>query len=246
MREPSVVGREQESGLLASLLDEVRDHGAALVLTGIAGIGKTTLLEVAQGIAAERDMLVLATAGVPSEADLPFAGLHRLLRPVLARAEELPRPQREAVRAAFGMGEGTAPEPFMIALGVLGLVSEAAASRPLLMMAEDAHWLDRPTADVLAFVGRRIESDPIVLLAALREGYDSPLSQAGLPDLRLDRLSDEASAQLLDQAFPGLSSMARERVLTEAEGNPLALRELAVALGPGGRAADTPPHRACP
>ena len=90
VREPSVVGREQESGLLASLLDEVRDHGAALVLTGIAGVGKTTLLEVAQGIAGERDMLVLATAGVPSEANLPFAALHRLLLPVLARAEDLP------------------------------------------------------------------------------------------------------------------------------------------------------------
>jgi DNA-binding CsgD family transcriptional regulator len=191
VREPSVVGREQESGLLASVLDEVRDRGAALVFTGIAGIGKTTLLEVAQGIAGERDMLVLATAGVPSEANLPFAALHRLLRPVLARAEDLPAAQREAVRAAFGMGEGTAPEPFMIALGVLGLVSEAAAGRRLLISVEDAHWLDRPTADVLAFVGRRIESDPIVLIAALRDGYDSPLSQAGLPELRLDRLTEE-------------------------------------------------------
>ena len=136
------------------------------------------------------------------------------------------------------MGEVTAPEPFMIALGVLGLVSDAAADRPLLISVEDAHWLDRPTADVLAFVGRRIESDPIVLLAALREGYDSPLSHAGLPELRLDRLTDEASGQLLDQAFPGLPATARERVLTEAEGNPLALRELAAALAPGGRAAD--------
>ena len=133
MCEPSVVGRKRESGLLASLLDEVRERGAALVVTGIAGIGKTTLLQVARGIAGERDMLVLATAGIPAESNLPFAGLHRLLQPVLAQAGELPRPQREAMRAVFGMGDGTAPEPFMIALGVLGLVSEAAASRPLLM-----------------------------------------------------------------------------------------------------------------
>ena len=232
------MGRERESRLLVGLLDEVRDRGAALVLTGIAGIGKTTLLEMARRIADERDMLVLATAGEPSEANLPFAGLHRLLRPILARAEKLPKPQREAVRAAFGLGEGTAPEPFMIALGVLGLVSEAAADRPVLMSVEDAHWLDGPTADALAFVGRRIESDPIVLLAALREGYENPLSRARLPELRLDRLTDEASALLLDQAFPGLPATARERVLTEAEGNPLALRELAVALGSGGRGAD--------
>ena len=131
----------------------------------------------------------------------------------------------------------------MIALGVLGLVSEAAASRPLLMMAEDAHWLDRPTADVLAFVGRRIESDPIVLLAALREGYDSPLSRAGLPELRLDRLADDVSGQLLDEFFPGLPLPARERVLTDAEGNPLALRELAAALDRAGGQRTRP---ACP
>ena len=106
MYEPSVVGRKRESGLLASLLDEVRERGAALVVTGIAGIGKTTLLQVARGIAAERDMLVLATAGIAAESNLPFAGLHRLLQPVLARAGELPRPQREAIRAVFGMGEG--------------------------------------------------------------------------------------------------------------------------------------------
>jgi DNA-binding CsgD family transcriptional regulator/tetratricopeptide (TPR) repeat protein len=238
VREASVVGRERESGLLTGLLDEVRDCGAALVITGIAGIGKTTLLEVARKTATERDMLVLAAGGIPAEANLPFAGLHRLLQPVLARAGELPPRQREAVHAAFGMGEGTAPEPFMIALGVLGLLGEVAAGGPLLIMAEDAHWLDRPTADALAFVSRRIESDPIVLLAALREGYDSPLSRAGLPELRLDRLTDEVSGRVLDQAVPGLSPGARERVLTEAEGNPLALRELAVALGPGGRAPD--------
>ncbi len=239
MRPPPVVGRERESGLLASLFDGVRDHGGALVLTGIPGIGKTTLLEAARRIAGERDMLVLATAGVASEANLPFAALHRLLRPILARAGELPAPQREAIRAAFGMGEGTAPEPFMIALGVLGLVSNAAAGRPLLLIVEDAHWLDRPTADALGFVGRRIEADPVVLLAALREGYDSPLSRAGLPELHLDRLTDEMSARLLDESFPGLPRATRQRVLTEAEGNPLALRELAAALDPGGGAVDT-------
>ena len=118
-------------------------------------------------------------------------------------------------------------------------VNEIVDTLPRVDIPGDAQWLDRPTADALAFVGRRIESDPIVLIAALREGYDSPLSQAGLPDVRLDRLSDETSAQLLDQAFPGLSSVARERALTEAEGNPLAFRELAVALGSGGRAAET-------
>jgi DNA-binding CsgD family transcriptional regulator len=233
MHGPLVVGRERESGLIVSLLDEVADRGAVLVLTGIAGIGKSTLLEESRSIGDGRDMLVLATAGVPSEANLPFAGLHRLLRPLLPRVGELPAPQRAAVRAAFGMGEGTAPEPFLIALGVLGLVSDAAAGRPLLMSVEDAQWLDRPTADALAFVGRRVESDPIVLLAALREGYDSPLRAAGLPELHLDGLPDEPSARLLDQAFPDLPPAVRERVLAEAEGNPLALCELPAAFGSG-------------
>ncbi|MGN6359642.1 MAG: ATP-binding protein [Thermomicrobiales bacterium] len=238
MRGVSVVGRERESGQMVRLLDGVSDRGAALSLTGIAGIGKSTLIEEIRRIANDRDMLVLATAGVPSEANLPFAGLHRLLRPVLAQVGELPVPQRESVRAAFGMGEGTAPEPFLIALGVLGLVTDAAARRPLLMSVEDAQWLDRPTADALAFVGRRIESDPIVLLAALREGYDSPLCQAGLPELHLDGLTDEASARLVDQTFPGLPPAARERVLAEAEGNPLALCELTAALSSGAAVGD--------
>lgn len=233
MQGPLIVGRERESGLMVGLLDEVIDRGAVLVLTGIAGIGKSTLLEETRSIGNDRDMLILSTAGVPSEANLPFAGLHRLVRPLLPRVGELPAPQREAVRAAFGMGEGTAPEPFLIALGVLGIVSDAAADRPLLMSVEDAQWLDRPTADALAFVGRRIESDPIFLLAALREGYDSPLCQAGLSELHLDGLPYEPSARLLDQAFPDLSPAVRQRVLAEAEGNPLALCELAAASGFG-------------
>jgi hypothetical protein len=161
--------------------------------------------------------------GVPPEANLPFAGLHRLLRPVLAGVERLPAPQRHAVNIAFGMAVGLAPEPFLIALGVLGIISDAATSAPLLISVEDVYWLDCPTADALAFAARWIESDPIVMLAALRDGYDSLLSQVDVPGLHLEGLTDEASAQLLDQAFPGLPDVARSRVIAEAEGNPLAL-----------------------
>lgn len=114
---PSLVGRERESGLIVNLLDEVRDRGSALVLKGIPGIGKSALLAQTRRIAGHREMLVLATAGVPAEANLPFAGLHRLLRPVLGGVGDLPTPQREAVRMAFGMADGPAPEPFLIALG---------------------------------------------------------------------------------------------------------------------------------
>jgi DNA-binding CsgD family transcriptional regulator len=174
-------------------------------------------------------MLVLTTAGVPVEANLPFAGLHRLLRPVLRGIDDLPEPQSEAVRTAFGISGGSPPEPFLIALGVLGLISDAASDQPVLICVEDAHWLDRPTSSALAFAGRRIESDPVLMLVALRDGYDCPLSQAGMPGLHLDGLTDEESGSLLDRAFPDLPGAARARVLVEAEGNPLALAELPAA-----------------
>jgi predicted ATPase len=109
---------------------------------------------------------VLSTTGVQSEAHLPFAGLHQLLRPVRGRAGELREVQRAALDAAFGLAHEAAPEHFGIAMAVLDLVSDVAADAPLLVVVDDAHWLDRPTADVLAFVARRIESDPIVVLIA--------------------------------------------------------------------------------
>ena len=231
----SLVGREQEVGLIVRLLGDVHARGGALVLEGVAGVGKSTLLAEAQRIAGDRDMAVMSIEGVQSETDLPFAGLHQLLRPVLARVGDLPAPQREAVRKAFGMGEGAVPAPFLIALGALGLLSDAAARRPLLLTIEDAQWLDRPTADALAFVARRVESDPIALLVAIREGYDSPLLEAGLPELHVDGLGDRAAGRLLDDAFPDLSGPTRRRLLLEAEGNALALLELAAAHGPDSR-----------
>jgi len=223
---PLIVGRDRELVRLAGLLDQVGAHGAALALTGAAGIGKSALLDHTRQVATGRGMVVLSTTGVPVETNFPFAGLHRLLRPLLAHVDALPAVQRDAVRAAFGMGERTPPEPFMIALGVLGLLTDAATRTPVLLCVEDAHWLDRPTADALAFLGRRIESDQIVLLAALRTGYDSPLICPWLTRMELNPLTDEASRQLLDQVSPGLTHSDSARVLTAAEGNPLALREL--------------------
>jgi DNA-binding CsgD family transcriptional regulator len=222
-------------GLIVRLLGDVHARGGALILEGVAGIGKSTLLAEAQRIAGDRDMAVMSTEGVQSETDLPFAGLHQLLRPVLARVGDLPAPQREAVCGAFGMGDGAAPAPFLIALGALGLLSDAAARRPLLLSIEDAQWLDRPTADALAFVARRVESDPIAMLVAIREGYDSPLLEAGLPESHVDGLGDQAAGRLLDDAFPDLSGAMRRRLLLDAEGNALALLELAAAHGSDSR-----------
>jgi DNA-binding CsgD family transcriptional regulator len=224
-----LLGRAHEQSLLTSLLDEVGDRGQALVLRGEPGIGKSRLLSEAARKARERGMTVLTAAGVQSEAHLPFAGLHQLLRPVRERAVELPPVQRDALDAAFGLTREVAPEHYRIAMASLDLVSEVANDAPLLLVVEDAHWLDPPTADVLAFVARRIESDPVVLLAATREGYPSGLADAGLPEHRLEGLDEATAAALLDGAAPHLALTRRNRVLREAAGNPLALLELPVA-----------------
>jgi DNA-binding CsgD family transcriptional regulator len=221
-----LLGRAQEERLLTSLLDGVGERGQALVLRGEPGIGKSRLLSVAAQTARDRGMTVLTATGVQSEAQLPFAGLHQLLRPVRERAGALPAIQRDALDAAFGLTYEVAPEPYRIAMASLDLVSDIAGDAPLLLVLEDAHWLDRPTADVLAFVARRIESDPVVLLAAARDGYPAALADAGLPEHRLTGLDDTTAASLLDAAAPGLPLTARSRVLREAAGNPLALLEL--------------------
>jgi DNA-binding CsgD family transcriptional regulator/SAM-dependent methyltransferase len=219
-------GREAELELLTGLLDAVQRSGAALVLRGEPGIGKSRLLAEAMSLAGQRNMSVLATRGVQSEARLAFAGLQQLLRPARSHSAELSPAHRSVLDAALGMGEEHPPEHFRIALAVLDLLSEAAASRPLLLIAEDAHWLDQPSVDVLSFVARRLESEPIVLLAAARDGYATVFRAGELPELRLRPLDPASSARLLEQSTDPLSPAERGRVLREAAGNPLALVEL--------------------
>ena len=226
-----LLGRVEERSLLTSLLDDVATRGQALVLSGEPGIGKSRLLSVCERMAGGRGMAVLSTTGVQSEAHLPFAGLHQLLRPVRDRASELRDVQRAALDAAFGLTDEAAREHFRIAMAVLDLFSDVATAAPLLVVVEDAHWLDRPTSDVLAFVARRIESDPIVVLVAIREGYPSALGEVGLPEHRVVGLDDTTAAALLDGSAPGLPAAARTRVLREAAGNPLAILELPAAIG---------------
>jgi hypothetical protein len=145
---------------------------------------------------------------------------------------ELPAVQRAALDTAFGLTQEVPPGQYRIAMAALDLVSEVATGAPLLLVVEDAQWLDAPTSDVLAFIARRIESDPIVMLVAVRDGYPSVLVDAGLPELRLAGLNSEAAGALLDAAAPRLPSAVRTGVLREAAGNPLALLELPiVAVG---------------
>ncbi|WP_285681544.1 AAA family ATPase [Actinoplanes sp. NBRC 103695] len=219
------------SAELVGRADELRllDGGGVTVVRGEAGIGKSALLAEVARLAESRRTRVLTTTGVQSEAHIAFAGLHQLLRPILDQVDQLPPPQRDAVLAAFGRSGTAEPELFLIALATLSLLGEAAAAAPVLVVVEDAQWLDRSSADVLVFVARRLDFEPVVLLAAVRDGFDGPFTGSGLPELALRRLGRAEAELVVDRRAPGLRPEVRERVLREAAGNPLALVELPTA-----------------
>jgi DNA-binding CsgD family transcriptional regulator len=226
-------GRDQELTRVRDLIDHVSDRGGTLVIRGEAGIGKSVLISQAAAHARERGLSVLTAAGVQSEARFAFAGLHQLLRPFLGALEKLPGPQRRALEMAFGILDvldGRAPDVFLIALGALGVITDAAFKAPLLLVVEDAQWLDGPSCEVLGFIGRRLDMDPVILLFGVREGVSSPADEVGLPELLLSPLDETAADALLSSRVEDLSPDLRARVLREAAGNPLALIELPKAL----------------
>jgi hypothetical protein len=225
-----LVGRDGDVARAQALVDRLPEEGGALLVAGPPGIGKSALLQQVQRHAAERGIETLATEGVESEAELAFAGLHQLLRPIRNHVEGLPAPQRRALEAAFGITGEDEPDPFLVALAAYELVISATSAAPLLLVADDAHWLDRSSVGVLTFIARRLAREPVTLIAASRDGYSTPLEDARLPTLRLERLDAEAAAVLLDRSRPGLHPVARARVLAEAAGNPLALIELGRSL----------------
>nr|WP_062336607.1 LuxR family transcriptional regulator [Herbidospora sakaeratensis] len=226
----SLIGRGAETARLEALVDGIRERGDALVVRGAPGIGKSALLAVAAARARAGEVAVSSTSGVQSETHLPFAGLYQLVHPLLKSAEDLPVRQRDALLGAFGMVDVSSPEPFLIALAVLNLLGEAAAHRPLLMIVDDVQWLDRPTTEVLGFVARRVRSEPIVLLLAVRDGHPTSLDDGDVAELRLTGLGPHDAEELLDSRAPALPVGMRWRVLAEAAGNPLALVELPRAL----------------
>ena len=237
MEGSSLFGRERELRVLDELIDSLGELGGSLVVRGEPGIGKSALLRAVNERATARGLTILRVTGIQSETSLAFAGLHQLLLPVIDGVEDLPGPQRDAVLSAFGMTGAAAPDLFLTALATLELLADAASASPLVLIVEDAHWLDRPTGDVLAFVARRLELEPIAMLFAIREGFESPMIGAGLPELQVDRLDEADAARLLDTQAPDLSPPTRDRLLLVAEGNPLALVELpGTILSAGGEA----------
>jgi DNA-binding CsgD family transcriptional regulator len=216
-------GRQAELSVIAELLE---GRSGALVVRGVAGIGKSALLESAAASAHAR---VLRVTGVESEADLPFAALHLLLRPALEHAEALPRQQLEALRGAFGCGGTTRGDPFLVGLATLSLLAELSTAGPVLCLVDDAQWLDGESADALLFAARRLHAEPVTVLFAAREGG---FPARGLPELWLGELDVEAARKLLSEQVADLPPAVRDQLLAEAGGNPLALIELPRMLTP--------------
>jgi len=219
-------GRAHEREVLDGLLGRARGgESAVLVIRGEAGIGKTALLRYCARQAAGCRLVQMA--GVESEMELPLAALHQLCGPMLSGPAELPEPQQRALQVAFGLAAGPAPDRFLVALAVLGLLAENAAARPLVCLVDDAQWLDKATSDVLGFVGRRLLAEPVVLLFAVREAAGEKVLP-GLPTLGVGGLADEHARALLAAAVPGhLDEQVRDRIIAETGGNPLGLLELA-------------------
>ena len=239
-----LVGREAERGLIDSALDDARrGRSRVLVLSGEAGIGKSALL----GYARERasGMKVLTTAGVESEADIPFASLHALLLPVLDRTNRLPAQQARALAASLAVGPPEEADRLATFAGVLGLLSEVAADQPTLVLVDDGHWLDRASAGAIGFAARRVAGEDLLMLIVLREGEVSSFDDRGLDHHRVPPLSREDSLALLrerygDEIEPGVARLIAEM----SGGNPLALVETPALLSPeqlSGRVALTEP-----
>jgi DNA-binding CsgD family transcriptional regulator len=216
-------GRRRECDVLDGVLEAVRrEESRALVLRGEPGVGKTALLDYL--VARASGCRVMRAAGVQSEMELAFAGLHQLVATMLDGVERLPAPQRDAVQTAFGLSPGPAPDRFLLGLAVLGLLADAAEEQPLVCVVDDEQWLDRASAQTLAFVARRLDTESVALVFAARTPGEG---LAGLPELEVRGLRETDARRLLESVLAGpLDARIRDRIVSEARGNPLALLEL--------------------
>ncbi|MFC0453670.1 helix-turn-helix transcriptional regulator [Rhodococcus jostii] len=219
-----LLGRATACRTLDRLLCETRSgHSGTLVLRGDPGIGKSALLDyLAEQASGCR---VVRARGVESEMELAFSGLHQLCAPMLHQLERLPAPQRDALGIAFGLRAANSPDRFLVGLAVLSLLSEVAEEQPLVCLIDDMQWLDHASVQALAFAGRRLLAEPVLLVFAVREIRQQEL--LGLPDLVVDGIGDRDARQLLTSAIRGrLDAQVLDRIIAETHGNPLALLEL--------------------
>jgi DNA-binding CsgD family transcriptional regulator len=223
-----IIGRDAAVARLRALVDPVPPSSRVLLVTGEAGMGKTVLLAGTTDQARSAGMRVLSVTGRESEARLAFAGLHQLLRPVLSAAAGLPGRQAQALLGALGLSaDPGAADPLLTGAAVLTLLSDLSEHSPVLVVADDAHWLDRSSLDALAFAGSRLDAEPVVLLVGARGQAPPPGFDRGFPELRLEPLSAAAAGRLLDSQPRPPRGRARAQVLGQAAGNPMALIELA-------------------
>ena len=236
----TTLGRDGDLAAIADLLTDARgSRGGAVVVRGEGGVGKTALLREAEERA--DGMRVLRAVGVESEAELPFASLHQVLAPGLGRLDGLPGPQAAALRGAFGLTAERVDDRFLISLGALGLLADLADDGALLVIVDDAQWLDRPSAEALGFVARRLAAEPIAILIGAREGEARRFEGPGIPDRRLDGLDRRAArALLVERVGAGLAPHVAERLVTMTGGNALALVEMPQLLDPAQLAGDRP------
>jgi hypothetical protein len=223
----TLIGRRSQCGTLDQLVAAVRTgESRVLVVSGEPGVGKTALLDYLAERAA--DCQVARATGVQSEMELAFAALHQLCAPMLGHLDHLPPPQRDALRTAFGMSSGPAPDNFLVSLAVLNLLSAVADQRPLVCVVDDEHWVDRASAQVLGFVARRLAAESVGLVFAARvRSHDL----AELPELNVDGLPSADARALLEAELTGpLDIRVRDLILAETRGNPLALLELSRGL----------------
>jgi DNA-binding CsgD family transcriptional regulator len=223
-----IIGREAELARLRGLVDPTPQASQVLLVVGEAGMGKSVLLAETAERARAAGMRVLAVTGRESESKLAFAGLHQLLRPVLSSAAELPGRQARALLGALGLdADPPAPDPLLTGVAVLTLLSDLSERSPVLVVADDAHWLDRSSLDALAFAASRLDAERVVLLASVRgqappQGFDR-----GFPELHLEPLSAADAGRVLDGQPRPPRGQARAQVLSQGAGNPMALIELA-------------------
>jgi DNA-binding CsgD family transcriptional regulator len=225
-----LVGRAPEQTAIGTLLDGAAEGGAALVIRGMPGVGKSALLEWAAATAGDK-LRVLRGVGSVTEFGLPYAALHQVMRPVLGHSNRLTARYRRALDVAFGRASGSAPDLSTVAMAALELLAEVAVERPVLLLADDAQWMDPASQQALAFLARRVASDRIVLLATHRENEAGALLDAAVPGMSLAPLDAESAAALLDRDAGAVDVSTRSLLLDAARGNPLALLELPRALG---------------
>jgi DNA-binding CsgD family transcriptional regulator len=224
-RRPTLRGRGSECELLDRLVASVRaGESQVLVLRGEAGVGKTALLEYV--VERASDCRIARAGGVDAEMELPVAGLQQLCAPFLGKLDRLAAPQRDALTTAFGLRSGGAPDRFLVGLAVLTLLADVAEERPLVCVVDDAQWLDRSSAQALAFMARRLAAESVGLVLAVREP-DREQDLSGLPDLVVGGLGETEARALLESVVAGpLDERVRDRIVAETHGNPLALVEL--------------------